>query len=232
MRKVLAILLGAIAGVSILGLTTGGFPSQPTFQAVVIGAPTGGNKGVGSINVQSLFVNGAALAAVSPPVVCTATCSAAAIGVGQTYIIFKPSATSRNSTVTLTNDPDLIFTSVPVGRYEIGFALSIDDTASTTPGFQVGTVCTGTCVNTPVIGYQCISNQPSGLCGPAGGYNWPQAPALAVASGQTIFSMLMLPQEINVTVTGSLGISWAQNTSSASATIMNANTWLKLTRIL
>lgn len=58
----LAVLCGALCtAVCLMGLTTGGFPSNPTFQSVQIGAPTGGNKGPGSINAQSAFVNNIAL---------------------------------------------------------------------------------------------------------------------------------------------------------------------------
>lgn len=48
--------------VCLMGLTTGGFPANPTFQSVQVGAPTGGNKGAGSLNAQSLFVNNVAVA--------------------------------------------------------------------------------------------------------------------------------------------------------------------------
>lgn len=165
-------------------------------------------------------------------VFCTTTCSAAGIKIGQTYYIQKPSNTTRASTVTITNDPDLIFTNVPVGNYEIAWGLQANSAnAANTQGIQVAMVCSGTCTNTPSLGYQCFSNQTSALCGFSGGYNWPQSPALvwsSAVSGELI--MQQYPGQLFVNVSGSLGIGWAQAVSSATGTIVRQFSWIKITR--
>jgi hypothetical protein len=88
---------------------------------ITVGAPTGGDQGVGSINATGVYSGGTRLL---PTIVCTTTCSASGLLVGQTLIIQKASSTSRNTTVAIAADGDLILTTLPTGSYTITGAVT------------------------------------------------------------------------------------------------------------
>jgi hypothetical protein len=183
----------------------------------------------GSFQFNEVAFNPAA----TTPTVCTTSCSAAAIGVGQTFIILKPADTSRASTVTLTNDPDLIFTSVPIGTYQVQFTIQLQS-ANAGTGWAVGTVCTS-CTNSPSLGVQCVWSLSGGnVCGPGGGFAIPQAPAMSLTTltGGVDNSVTTIPAIVKVTGASTLGLSWAQGASNAGATVMRAQSWYQLIRLL
>lgn len=93
---------------------------------VQIGSPTGGDKGAGSINAQTAWVNGN-----------TAHGEQCA---------YKTSTTARSSNTTPTADPDLTVTLAVGGTYVLDMWIEINATSGGTQGFQFafdGTAATG-----------------------------------------------------------------------------------------
>ena len=62
---------------------------------------------------------------------------------------FKPATTSRTSTTTLTNDPDLVTGTLAPGVYKITLNVSFSNTTSNTQGFKFAMAYTGSVAATP-----------------------------------------------------------------------------------
>jgi hypothetical protein len=153
-------------------------------------------------------------------VVCTSACSAASIGVGQTYVAVKTSDTSRSSTTTLTADPTLSFTSLPNGRYAVDFTL---ETSTGAGGFAFQT--TGGTSNVLGVGIQSCNG------GALAFDDW------ANGVTNTCVGSIYYRGEGGITVTGgspTFEIQWTQNSANgAASTLIGATrvTFLRITRL-
>ena len=199
---------------------------------VVAGNPTGGDKGLGTLNVSSnLYINNVAVA--SGPITCTTACNVSAIAVGQSAYIVKGSNTSRNTTITPALDPDLQFTSVPAGHYTVqahvafnagaGGILSGPFTSATfttnnqSVGFGIGYAGNPTCISSPTLSNISVQGSHSGSIDCSG----------SNANGFTNWtSMDFLP-----TGSGTFGFDWSQSSSNGANTTVNSGSFIVLTRL-
>jgi len=164
----------------------------------------------------------------SSPITCTTACNVSSIAVGQMAIIHKGSNTSRTSTTSLTIDPDLQFNNVPIGSYELRVQVS-QSTGATTGGITWG-----------LAGGDNNGFQAGAAIGPD---------LSASTSALTLVTDTATPcpcVTLNASVTngfwteigpliktssGTVGVYWAQTTSSASATVVDTASSLILTRL-
>jgi hypothetical protein len=238
--------LAAIVGLvcPLLMAPSGGFPSNPAFQTVtikgsgtplsvpngsafvggsstagslVVGSPTGGVLGGGTVNSQTgYFVNNVAI---PPPIMCTTACSVAGMLIGQTAIVAKGTNTSRISVATTSADPDLQFTSAPAGQYAISFFL---DQSGGAGGFRY--VLTGAGNN----------NGLQGTMSCAGGVGDVATHVIALNATQcnaTSGGFASLAGAVTTNASGVISLDWGQATSTASNSTMLNDSWIEITRI-
>lgn len=160
-------------------------------------------------------------------IACTTACSAASLKVGQSVAIAKGSNTARASTTTLANDPDLQITNLPAGYYRIEFTLQFTATNST--GGSQWRLSMGTATQFEVgMGYHdCNTTTAPVVFTLAANSATPQTCTITSGSGVDINVSYFRPS----VPAGTLSIQWAQNSSNASATNLNQNSSLMVTRI-
>jgi hypothetical protein len=154
-------------------------------------------------------------------ITCTAggACSLTGMKVGQTATIFKPSATSRNTTTTLANDPDLQFTNMPAGAYWIEGSIRYSSQAAVGIKYYLinnNASCTGSMTGDMTAMDQNGSSLVSDI---------------AVNNGVVAGAGVHFVFQGSVNSPGSFSLCWAQNTSSATATLVSATSSLVLQRI-
>jgi hypothetical protein len=181
---------------------------------VVLGSATGGDQGLGSINASAVYVNGVALSG----------------GVTITTV-FKAATTSRNTTTTLANDPDLAVTISATGTYEVYCQLFFYGTTTGTQGFKYLLTYSATAgaadfysavgaLNSSAIAY--AGNLFVGGIASATG---------TMSTGSATPDHLLLSGTINCTATGTLNLQWAQATSSANNTNLSAGSRMSVRKI-
>jgi hypothetical protein len=144
---------------------------------------------------------------------------------------FKAASTSRNTTTTFASDPDLAFSNVPAGTYEVEVVLFFDSTASA-PGFKAQLSMSGTVTNgvlQPFGGNGSNSNTSLGYQSVAGGIIniITFSSAFATATG----NWAVARGTITLANTQTVALQWAQQTSSASASVLQLMSRMSLRRI-
>lgn len=144
------------------------------------------------------------------------------------YSARKTAGTSRISSVTLTADPDLTIASLPVGEYQIDGFLAYD--ASTTADLAIAW-------NMPAgsISWGC-----GGLAGTATSNNpatinetlftaatGPVLGGVGVGTG----TFARITGWLKVTTAGAMTLKWAQNSTDATNTTLQAGSWIRFTKI-
>lgn len=130
----------------------------------------------------------------------------------------KTASTARNTTTTLTDDPDLIFTGMLANtNYEIEVGCLLDGPSAGGAKFQVN--FTGTLAVTSEV--MAIGN---GVVG-AANMNAPYS----VAAGTSVLHLYWFKTAIRTNTAGTLSLQWAQNASNASNTTMYLGSYLKIT---
>lgn len=212
---------------------------------VIFWIPSNNNSGSSTLNVNGLGAlpivntNGVTLSANQ----LIANRPAAVIYQGGQWVLFLPQAgvpssvvksstTSRASTTVLTADPHLLFPSGQ-GTFGVTGLLLFDGPVSGAGGIQLGFYCTG--------GAGLVSNPRNLVVGTvngaafAGKNSWSIAAATAAVSIATIstggndalyFSGVLLAPS-----PGTVGISWAQNSSNVNAIRMLQGSWLQATQL-
>lgn len=180
---------------------------------LVIGAPTGGSQGTGTINVASgLFLNGARF---PEPIT----------------IVRKASNTSRTTTIVPANDPELVFAVPVAGTYAFSFICGIHQGAVGAVGMNIGVNYSGTLGNSQAMSFLQGSATTSGEFVTT--VNTTVA-AVTNSIGQTntfTGSLARASGYFVATTTGTFALSWSQNTSSATATVMELGGVLLIQRI-
>jgi hypothetical protein len=144
---------------------------------------------------------------------------------------FKTASTSRNTTTTFASDPDLAFSNVPAGTYEIELALFFDSTLAAC-GFKAQLSLSGTVANgilapfgangsnsTNVLGYQSFSGGIINVMTFSSGF--------ATATQNWIFAR----GTVTLSTTQNVALQWAQQTSSGSAAVLQVMSRMTLRRI-
>lgn len=204
---------------------------------VVFGGATGGAQGAGSINATGLYVNGVPVGATLAPVVGSgsATLSAAGIQIGQSYIVWRNSDLSRNTTVTLTSDPVLQFTNVPVGTYNIFIVTAFTTSGSATQGYQLTVTNTaGTLTNSSVVGNSICTSASSSVTNLSGGTTTAFGAVyanIAVGVSSVWTGEFQGQGSFIVSGTATIAFQWAQSASSATNTILRAGSYMQITRV-
>lgn len=147
---------------------------------------------------------------------------------------FKAAATSRNTTTTFASDPDLAFSNVPAGTYEIELALFFDGTTATgsNGGFKAQLAFSGTVGNGVLapwgsngtntmqsLGYQSFA---------AGVIN---IATMSSASATATQNWFMARGTVTLNNTQNVALQWAQSNSDSDNTTLQLMSRLTLRRI-
>lgn len=150
-------------------------------------------------------------------------------GVGVTRT--KVNATSVASNTTLANDPDLVYSAVPVGRYEFTILIPIYATTGGAGGFKWATAFTGTLTNSFVAATGAINGAAyTALATVANGTAVTHA-AIVAGTGAAPADWLLITGGFTVSVAGNFAFQWAQNASNANAANVGAGASMKVYKV-
>lgn len=187
---------------------------------VVIGAATGGDKGVGTVNATGFFINGVALTSGNKTVTGTgaATLSCATMNVGDTFIVWRSGTQTVTNSAALITDAVLQLTSVPVGTYAFeAFTPLVAGTAAAGGRAQI-TNTAGT-----VTGDVLITGPSTNQAGTI-----PSVAAVALVNA--FFTHV---GGAVVTATATLAVQWAQDVATVGiSTIIQPGSFLSITRLI
>lgn len=151
-------------------------------------------------------------------------------GIGQTFVAYKVGDTSRTSTTTNTNDPDLTIAIPGAGVWEITAYFYYSGAGPNTGDMIAGFYYTGTVT---AAGSQWSAG---GVL--ASNLNGVNAATLSFNSvtqfgaDGTLTPIGAMPVGVlTCSTSGTLTVSWAQRTSNATATIMKQGSWMRATQI-
>lgn len=142
-----------------------------------------------------------------------------------TYVV-KAATTTRNSTTTLADDPDLLFTGIAAGRYALFGFLNVISGA--TPDFKLAWRCDNVGADTSFV-------QTMGVDATTGTIGGCFLNAFAASPGSSAFVMsgnqygIWISGIVIPTASAAIALMWAQNTSDAGNTSVRAGSWLGLT---
>jgi hypothetical protein len=155
--------------------------------------------------------------------------TAASLNNMQPLNAYKPTATSRASTTTLTADPNLAAAVVASGVYEVECYLDYTGAAQGSGDLKFGwTGPSGAALSWSALGFAV-----------SGGFTTPElicnntitsTRQVGSNSGSTVDCWIKGVLTVSSTA-GTLTFTWAQNTSSSTATVLSAGSWLRLTRV-
>lgn len=138
----------------------------------------------------------------------------------------KASDTVITSSTTLTADPDLVSNTLAVGRYSFEVYLVFDSVSAPT-GFKWTNV--GTAVDSrglaPATAYGYVN---SAAYGPKSETPYGTTITYATVSNTANSNVVMYKGSLLVGTAGTFGVSWAQSTSTPSATTLRAGSYLTL----
>jgi hypothetical protein len=145
---------------------------------------------------------------------------------GNTQLKIKAADTSVVSSTTLTNDPDLFTGTLAVGRYSFELYLLIAS-VSGAAGFKFTN--TGTAVDTRgVVPALAVGYINGAAYGPKNDTFYGTTVTYAAVSTAADTNQVTYKGSILVGTAGTFGIAWAQNTSTASNTTLEAGSYLSL----
>lgn len=177
------------------------------------------NPAFAFLGTGAITANGVPI--VPSPVSTTTAANAANIQVGQTLTIRKTAQTSRASNTVLTADPDLQFTNLPAGTYELSGYIPGTSGAG---GYKWDIAAGGGTIASGGAGHAIVNN--SG------------APSLAVVALGAGITQSGVNNDINLlpivtafSTAAALIFEWAQNVSNAANTIVLAGAYLKIRRV-
>ena len=141
----------------------------------------------------------------------------------------KTAATFRNSTTTLTADPDLVV-ALTAGTYSISGFLSIGNFVfSDSSGFKMDFSYTGTVTSGAIGNTGYVNGATTGR--PANTYNTAQAYTTVTPFGISTSDFISLIGTITVSTSGTLSLRWSQNTSTTTDVGIDAGSWISLAQI-
>jgi hypothetical protein len=224
-----ALLIGSDGGVTLGGQADEGAGSLnatalyvagvPVLTSAAAGSLTGATLAVGVVNSSLTSVGTLTSLAVTGAIT-----SNGGVAVPPEYRAFKSAVTSRNTTTTLANDPDLTIASVATGVYAVELLLQMSGTTTGTQGLKFG--ITGTAVSASGANSGFLLSETAGtLSGntavdgilPAGPLGFG---TLTIAAGAAA-DWALFKGVVQVTTAGSITLQWAQQSSSAN----NTNLW-------
>lgn len=140
------------------------------------------------------------------------------------WTAMKQSDTSRASTTTLTADPDLSFAVPSAGSYKLEGYLNYEGGTGGSSDLQIEMNSIGT------LRYDLIYQGSGGSNNVAVTVQGGSAVSLRT-NGAGVLCAALIRGSVITPSSGTTSLSWAQNTSSATATIIHAGSWLSLRRV-
>lgn len=142
-----------------------------------------------------------------------------------TVTALKADDTSRTTDATPTEDPDLQLAVAANATYALDGYLNFEGGTQGASDLQIALHSVGS------LRYECIHNDSSGAIGVGISYAGGATVVLGTNGAGSLRAASIRGTVINASGAGTLFLSWAQNTSNATATILHAGSWLSLRRI-
>jgi hypothetical protein len=176
---------------------------------------------------QTISAGGAA------PITCTTVCNATGLVVGQSVIVSKGSPTTRTSTTTTTNDPDLQITNVPAGTYT--YKAQIYFSQQSGGGFALGPVFSGTLTGGGgSFQQEGLAFQNGSSCSPTVIQSvavTTSTATLSCGSGTSQNTVYIPEGQMLASTSGTFAFTWAQDISSGLGTTLDVPSYVVFTRI-
>jgi hypothetical protein len=145
----------------------------------------------------------------------------------------KTSSTTRASTTTFADDPDLTMTLEANATYIVEMFLSLGgiDAAKIKTAWTVPSGATG---NRAVDGPGSTANQSNtdNVSGRYGVHNFTTSVTYGTRNDNTLFFKVTETATVTTTNAGTLALQWAQATSSGTSSVCALGSWMRVTRIL
>jgi hypothetical protein len=170
--------------------------------SVVVGNPTGGTQGLGTINATGLFVNG--------------------VSAVPTYA-YKAATTTRTNNAVQSADPDLTFSCVSGHKYAFKMLLGINGGAGGLTANLGGTAVGATAL---AIGYGKINS--AAFPGTPGAALNNSLVNVAAVGGN---DYLVVDASFTCTTSGTVFLNWSQNNSNAAGTAIIASSYGVMTQL-
>jgi hypothetical protein len=196
-----------------------GSPTQAAYFAsnngLVIGAPTGGSQGAGTVNATGLYVNGVAVSG----------------GYPQLKTVIVSTGTSRTNTNTLTNDAQLTYAIPATGTYRIRVT-GVYTSTSSIPGVTMNLNYSGTITSSILtaaspaftVGSESINYAGQIL---ANNTNY----SFSGTTGASTYQPFTLDAILVAGSTGTVAVGWAQSTASTTAVNFVSGTTMTVERL-
>lgn len=159
-----------------------------------------------------------------PPVLAGQVLTAGLIQAFAEYASWKSGDTSRTTTTTLTADPDLTLTVPAAGTYRLDGYLDYEGGTGGASDLAISFASVGTLRYHIVYAGAGTGGANVGNTNVGGGTVALRTQGAGVLCGASIKGMIIAPSS------GSITLDWAQNTSSGTATIVHAQSWISLRR--
>jgi len=169
---------------------------------------TGADKGLGTVNSTGYFVNG--------------------VPIGGSLIASKPSDTTSGN-ATLTADAALTTASLAVGTYTFELFLAFYEVVLGTGGFQFDLNAGSATIGAIVYGLTGFAT--ASLANAAATSITTVQSSATIATAAASPSWYLAKGQFTVTVAGTFGVRWAQNTLSVNLTTLKALSYLQPTRV-
>jgi hypothetical protein len=148
----------------------------------------------------------------------------------KTSYVYKTITTSRSSTTTLADDPDLTLSLVSGQNYDIEIVISYQGAAigPTNPqGIKFTLNYTGTFTNSGAF----IANYTGGTTGASLAALFSQSINVATITGSTTQDVAVIKAAIKPASNGTLSFQWSQNSSSGTATKVLGESFMRVTKL-
>lgn len=143
---------------------------------------------------------------------------------------WKTVVTSRASNVTATSDPDLILDLPSVGSYVIeAYILYTGAAVGLAGAIKAGLNYTGTLTSGNWIGHSHDTAATTNFRGIGATVNGGQ---MSFGTNGANFSGIFVNGFLTVSTTGQLQFQWAQNTTSATATVVRDGSWIRVQQVV
>lgn len=144
------------------------------------------------------------------------------------FYAIKPTTTSRSSTTTLADDPDLVVSLPRTGTWMYELWLNYTGASIGTGDLKVRMNYSGTSTF-DVFGVHGINTTSTSQFTAAGGTQ--AGPGVAVGTNGGNFTIATIGGSLVVTTTGDVSFQWAQNTSSATSTNLRQGSQMRVWQV-
>lgn len=145
------------------------------------------------------------------------------------FVYIKSSSTPRSTNVVPSDDPDLVSASLPVGSYKFILNLRLGSNGGPSGGFQYGMATSGTVSGATFHHMGSVNGSFVSMTNAASGFG--ATGSFATLSTTVGLDYIDITGSVKLSVAGTIKLQWAQNSSVAQATTLDAQSTMTIERI-